>query len=64
MTELIMTWIITTVSFLIISRLLIDFEIVSLGKSAISAAVFGVLNAVVQPTLGFLPFSIVTGKEG
>jgi putative membrane protein len=62
MTGIIVTWLVTTVSFLIISRLPIGVEIDSFGKAAISAAVFGILNALLRPILGFftLPFIILT----
>lgn len=59
MTGLIITWIVTTVSFLIISRLPIGVEIDSLGKAAISAAVFGILNALLRPILGFFTFPLI-----
>lgn len=59
MTGLIITWIVTTVSFLIISKLPIGVEIDSLGKAAISAAVFGVLNALLRPILGFFTFPLI-----
>jgi len=53
MTELLITWLVTTVSFLIISRLPIGGEIDSFGKAAISALVFGILNAILRPILNF-----------
>lgn len=59
MTGLIITWIVTTISFLIISRLPIGVEIDSLGKAAISAAVFGILNALLRPVLGFFTFPLI-----
>ena len=62
MTGILITWLVTTISFLIISRLPIGVEIDSLGKAAISAAVFGILNAFLRPILGFFsfPFIILT----
>lgn len=56
------TWLVTTISFLIISKLPIGVEIDSLGKAAISAVVFGILNAILRPILGFFtfPFIILT----
>ena len=62
MAGLIASWLVTTISFLIISRLPIGVEIDSFGKAAISAAVFGVLNAILRPILGFLtfPFILIT----
>lgn len=59
MTGLIASWLVTTISFLIISRLPIGVEIDSLGKAAISAAVFGFLNAILRPILGFLTFPLI-----
>lgn len=59
MTGIILTWLVTTVSFLIISRLPIGVEIDSLGKAAISAAVFGILNAILRPILGFFTFPLI-----
>jgi putative membrane protein len=56
------TWLVTTISFLIISRLPIGIEIDSFGKAIISAAVFGILNAILLPILALftLPFIILT----
>ncbi len=62
MIGLIATWLVTTISFLIISKLPIGVEIDSFGKAAIAAAVFGVLNALFLPVLSFftLPLVILT----
>lgn len=49
--ELIVTWIVVAVSLLIISKLPLGIEIDSFKKALISAAVFGILNAVLQPIL-------------
>lgn len=59
MTGLLVSWLVTTISFLIISRLPIGVEIDSLGKAIISAAVFGVLNAILRPILGFFTFPLI-----
>ncbi|MDH6097848.1 phage holin family protein [Anabaenopsis sp. FSS-46] len=59
MLDLILTWLVTTISFLIISRLPIGIEIDSLGKAAISAAVFGILNAILLPILAFFTFPVI-----
>jgi len=59
MTGLLLTWLVTTVSFLIISRLPIGVEIDSFGKAAISALVFGILNAILRPILNFFTFSLI-----
>lgn len=59
MTGIFLTWLVTTVSFLLISRLPIGVEIDSFGKAAISALVFGVLNALLRPILGFFTFPLI-----
>lgn len=59
MLGLILTWIVTSISFLIISRLPLGIEIDNFGKAAISAAVFGILNAILLPILTFFTFPIV-----
>jgi putative membrane protein len=63
MAGLILTWLVTAVSFLIISRLpFLGIEIDGFGKAAITAIVFGILNAILLPILTFvtLPFIILT----
>ncbi|MEA5568142.1 phage holin family protein [Anabaena sp. UHCC 0399] len=62
MVGLIITWLVTAISFLIISRLPIGVEIDNFGKALITAAVFGILNALLLPllTLFTLPFIILT----
>lgn len=62
MVGLLITWLVTTVSFLILSKLPLGVEIDSFGKAAFSAAVFGILNALVRPVLTILsfPFILVT----
>jgi len=60
MLGLLLTWLITTISFLIISRLpFLGIEIDSFGKAAISAAVFGILNALLLPVLTFFTFPLI-----
>ena len=59
MLGILITWLVTTVSFLIIARLPLGVEIDSFGKAAISAAVFGVLNALLRPLLGFFTFPLI-----
>ena len=56
------TWLITTICFLIISKLPIGVEIDSLGKAVFSAAVFGVLNAILGPILKVFaaPVNLIT----
>lgn len=62
MLGILIIWLVTTISFLIISKLPIGVEIDSFGKAVISAAVFGILNAILRPILGFFtfPFIILT----
>jgi putative membrane protein len=59
MVGLIITWLVTSVSFLIISRLPIGVEVDSFGKALISAAVFGVLNAILLPILTLITFPFI-----
>ncbi|WP_414563989.1 MULTISPECIES: phage holin family protein [unclassified Anabaena] len=59
MLGIILTWIVTSVSFLIISRLPLGIEIDNFGKAAISAAVFGILNAILLPILTFFAFPFI-----
>lgn len=55
---IIITWLVTTISFLIISRLPLGVEIDSIGKAIWAAAVFGILNALVRPVIAFFAFPI------
>ena len=48
--SLAIAWLVTSVSFFIISKLPIGVDIDSFGKAMISAAVFGLLNALVGLT--------------
>ncbi|MEP0919722.1 phage holin family protein [Leptolyngbya sp. DQ-M1] len=59
MGDILLTWLVTTVSFLIISRLPIGVEIASFRKAAIAAAVFGLLNALLRPILFLLGFPLI-----
>ena len=49
--QLLILWLVTSVSFFIISKLPIGVDIDSFGKAAISAAVFGILNALSRPVV-------------
>ncbi|MBE9040006.1 phage holin family protein [Oscillatoriales cyanobacterium LEGE 11467] len=55
---LLITWLVIAVSFIIISYIPIGVEIDSFGKALTSAAVFGILNAVLKPVLTFLGFPL------
>ncbi|MFW6295954.1 MAG: phage holin family protein [Halothece sp.] len=57
--EIIIAWIVTTIAFLIISWLPLGIEIDSLGKAFLSAAVFGILNAILKPILGVLTLPLI-----
>ncbi len=56
--SLLIAWLITSISLFIISKLPTGVEIDSFQKAIISAAVFGLLNALLRPVLGFLAFPI------
>jgi putative membrane protein len=60
--SLVIAWLVTSVSFFIISKLPLGVDIDSFQKAMISAAVFGLLNALVRPLFvifGF-PFVLIT----
>lgn len=54
--SLVIAWLVTSVSFFIISKLPIGVDIDSFGKAMISAAVFGLLNALVRPIFMLFTF--------
>ena len=60
--ELLIAWLITAISLLIIAQLPIGVEVDNFGKALVSAIVFGVLNALVKPILLFfsIPLTILT----
>ncbi|HEY9620134.1 MAG TPA: phage holin family protein [Crinalium sp.] len=55
---ILIAWIVTAVSLFIISKLPLGVEIASFKIALISAAVFGVLNALIRPILSFLAFPL------
>lgn len=55
---LLIIWLVTAVSFVIISKIPIGVEIDTFNKALISAAVFGLLNAIVKPVLAVITFPI------
>jgi len=59
---IVIAWLVTAVSLFIISKLPIGVEIDSFEKAMISAAVFGVLNALLGPIFQILalPITILT----
>ncbi|MCT7974998.1 phage holin family protein [Laspinema olomoucense] len=56
--SLLITWLITAISLFIISKLPTGVEIDGFQKALISAAVFGVLNALIKPILQVLALPI------
>ena len=54
--SLIIAWLVTSVSFFVISKLPIGVDIDTFGKAMVSAAVFGLLNAVVRPIFMLFTF--------
>ncbi len=54
----IVTWLVTAVSLLILSKLPLGIEIDDFGTALVSALVLGLLNAFVRPVLAFLAFPI------
>jgi putative membrane protein len=58
MVGLLVTWLVTSVSLLIISKLPTGVEIDSFGKALVSALVFGILNALLRPIIAFLAFPL------
>ena len=61
---LLITWLVTAVSFVIISKIPIGVEIDSFNKALVSAAVFGVLNAILHPILTVLALPIIVISLG
>lgn len=59
MTGLLITWLVTSVSLFIISKLPLGIEIDGFGKAVVSAAVFGILNALLRPILAILTFPLL-----
>lgn len=55
---ILITWLVTSVSLFILSKLPLGVEIDSFNKALISAAVFGILNALVRPVLAVLALPI------
>jgi putative membrane protein len=59
---LLVAWLVTSVSLLLISKLPTGVEISSFQKALVSAIVFGLLNAFVRPVIAFftLPITFLT----
>lgn len=62
LTNMIVTWLVTAVSLLIISRLSLGIDIDDLGTTLVAAVVIGLINALLRPVVSFLtfPLSILT----
>lgn len=60
--QLLVAWLITSVSLFVISKLPTGVEIDGFNKALISAAVFGIVNAFLGPIFRLLalPFTIIT----
>lgn len=59
---ILITWAITSISLFIISKLPLGIDIDGFNKALVSAAVFGILNALLGPILRFLgaPITFLT----
>lgn len=58
MTQFIATWLVTTVSLLIITRLPLGITVKDTSTALVAALVLGLLNALLGPILRFLTFPI------
>lgn len=58
MTQFIATWLVTTLSLLIITRLPLGITIKDTSTAFVAALVLGLLNALLGPILRFLAFPI------
>ncbi|MEA5510348.1 phage holin family protein [Crocosphaera sp. UHCC 0190] len=60
--DLLIAWLVTAISLLIIAQLPIGVEVDDFWKALVAAIVFGILNALVKPVLVFLtiPLTIIT----
>lgn len=58
MVNFILTWLVTTVSLLIISRLNIGIEVEDFSKALIAALVIGLINAFLGPIVRFIAFPL------
>lgn len=56
--NLLLTWLVLAVSFFILSKIPIGVEIDNFKRAIFSAAVFGIVNAIIGPVLRFLAFPI------
>lgn len=56
--HLLIVWLVTSVSLLIISKLPLGIEIDDFGTALVAALVLGILNALVRPVLAFFTFPL------
>lgn len=59
MVGFLVTWLVTAVSLLIISRLSIGVTVEDTSSAFIAALVLGLLNATLRPVLGFIAFPLI-----
>lgn len=57
-TQLLIIWLVTSVSLFIISKLPTGVEIDGVNKALVSAAVFGIVNALIGPVIKVLALPI------
>ena len=58
LTQLLIAWLVTSVSLFVISKLPLGVEIDGFNKALISAAVFGLVNALIGPVIRILALPI------
>lgn len=54
--RLLLQWILSALSFTVVSQLLPGFHVRSFGSALVVAAVYGILNVLLYPVLAFLAF--------
>lgn len=58
--QLLIIWLVTAVSFVIISKIPTGVEVDDFKKALFSAAVFGILNALVRPLIEFVTVPVLS----
>jgi putative membrane protein len=58
MTQFLLTWLVTTISLLILTKLPVGLELEDFGSAIVAALVLGLLNAFLRPILAFFAFPI------
>ncbi|MBD2100431.1 phage holin family protein [Leptolyngbya sp. FACHB-261] len=59
MVGILLSWLVTSVSLFILSKLPLGIEIDSFGKAVVSAAVFGILNALLWPLSALVSLPLI-----